>query len=43
MSIIAKLYIEEREINILKFDFSFNQNSDVSGRPSAKPTRCRLF
>jgi len=42
MSILAKLYIEDREINILKFNYSFNQKASVTGLPSAKPTGGRF-
>lgn len=38
MSIITKLHYEELIINILWFNLSFLQESDISGRPSAKPT-----
>ncbi|WP_054850865.1 type VI secretion system tube protein TssD [Olleya sp. ITB9] len=38
MSITAKLYVEDRVFNILNFNFSFNQQSSMSGLPSAKPT-----
>ena len=38
MSISAKLYIEDKVFNVLKFGFKFNQKSSASGYPSAKPT-----
>ncbi|WP_289046141.1 type VI secretion system tube protein TssD [uncultured Olleya sp.] len=38
MSITAKLYVEDKVFNILNFNFSFNQQSSMSGLPSAKPT-----
>jgi len=42
MSILAKLYIEDREINILKFNYSFNQKASITGLPSSKPTGGRF-
>jgi len=38
MSIQAKLYIEDRIINILWFSFSLSQKTDYNGHPSSKPT-----
>ncbi len=38
MSILAKMYIDEKEFNILQFRYSIEQNSDYNGYPSAKPT-----
>ncbi len=38
MSIIAKLYIEDKTFNILKFNFNINQKSNTNGFPSSKPT-----
>ena len=38
MSIIAKLHIEDKTFNILKFNFSLNQKAGINGFPSAKPT-----
>ncbi len=38
MSIHAKLYIDEIEYTILKFDFDFQKTADVNGRPSTKYT-----
>ncbi|GHC47142.1 type VI secretion system tube protein TssD [Ulvibacter litoralis] len=37
MSIIAKLAYEDLSINILRFDYSFTQETDVNRKPSAKP------
>ncbi len=37
MSGKAKLIIDEREINVLWFTFSFNQKADINGRPFQKP------
>jgi len=36
MSIRAKLYIDEVEYTVLKFDFDFKKGADVNGRPSTK-------
>jgi len=38
MNIQAKLYIEDRVINILWFSFSLSQKTDYTGHPSSKPT-----
>jgi len=38
MSIQAKLYIEDREYTVLKFDFDFQKGADVKGRPTTKYT-----
>ncbi|QXP58479.1 type VI secretion system tube protein TssD [Olleya sp. HaHaR_3_96] len=38
MSISAKLYIEDKVFNVLKFGFKFNQKSSASGYPSATTT-----
>lgn len=38
MSIIAKLHIEDKTFNLLKFNFSLNQKAGINGFPSAKPT-----
>jgi len=38
MSIYAKLYIDEIEYNVLKFDFDFQKAADVNGRPTTKYT-----
>ena len=37
MSVKAKIIIDEKEINVLSFSFSFNQGADYNGRPSQKP------
>jgi len=37
MSFLAKLSIDGEDFNILECDFAINQNSDETGRPSAKP------
>lgn len=37
MSIVSKLYIDNTEFNILRYHWSFHQNADTTGRPSAKP------
>ncbi len=37
MSVIAKLLIDDKEINVLRFSFGFNQRADATGRPSQKP------
>jgi hypothetical protein len=37
MSFLAKLNIDGEEFNILECDFGIEQNSDETGRPSAKP------
>ncbi|MDO6761526.1 type VI secretion system tube protein TssD [Tamlana sp. 2_MG-2023] len=37
MSVHAKLIIDRKEVNILWFNFGFNQQADRSGRPSQKP------
>ena len=36
MSIQAKLYIEDEEYTVLNFDFDFQKNADVNGRPTTK-------
>ena len=38
MSIQAKLYIDEIEYTVLKFDFDFQKQADVNGRPTTKYT-----
>ena len=38
MSIHAKLYIDEVEYTVLKFDFDFQKAADVNGRPTTKYT-----
>ena len=38
MSIIAKLQINDKTFNILKFNFSLNQKAGANGFPSSKPT-----
>ena len=38
MSIVAKLYIDDKTFNILKFNVNFNQKSSNNGLPSSKPT-----
>jgi len=38
MSINAKLYIDEIEYTVLKFDFDFKKGFDVNGRPTTKFT-----
>ncbi len=37
MSVKAKIIIDEKEINVLYYDYGFKQNTDISGRPFAKP------
>ncbi len=37
MSVEAKLIIDEKEINVLRFSFGFHQVADTNGRPSQKP------
>ncbi len=37
MSVKAKIIIDEKEINVLSFNFGFNQSADTNGRPSQKP------
>lgn len=37
MSFLAKLNIDDDEMNILECSFNFNQGADSSGRPSQKP------
>ncbi len=37
MSVSAKIIIDEQEINVLSYDYGFNQKTDPSGRPFAKP------
>lgn len=34
MSVSAKLIIDNKEVNVLRFDFGFNQKADINGRPS---------
>lgn len=38
MSIQAKLIIDEKELNLLHFNFSFSQTANDIGRPSGQPT-----
>jgi len=38
MSIQAKMFIDDREVNIINISFSFHQKTDYNGHPSAKPT-----
>ncbi|WP_338790393.1 type VI secretion system tube protein TssD [Bernardetia sp. MNP-M8] len=37
MSLIAKLYVEDKEINILDFKFRFTRSTDEHGKPMGKP------
>ncbi|WP_338792289.1 type VI secretion system tube protein TssD [Bernardetia sp. MNP-M8] len=37
MSLIAKMYIEDKEINILDFKFRFHRAVDEHGKPMGKP------
>ena len=37
MSLIAKLYVEDKEINILDFKFRFTRSVDEHGMPMGKP------
>ncbi len=37
MSVKAKLLIDDKEINVLRFSIGFNQAADETGRPSQKP------
>ncbi|WP_338813324.1 type VI secretion system tube protein TssD [Bernardetia sp. Wsw4-3y2] len=37
MSLIAKMYIEDKEINILDFKFRFTRSTDEHGKPMGKP------
>ncbi|MEN7549695.1 type VI secretion system tube protein TssD [Rapidithrix thailandica] len=37
MSLIAKLYVEDKEINILDFKFRFTRSVDEHGKPMGKP------
>lgn len=37
MSFKAKLFIDELEINILNFSFSYTRQADILGRPTTKP------
>ncbi len=38
MGVKAKLILDDKEINVLWFKFGFNQDADITGRPSQKPT-----
>lgn len=38
MSIHAKMFIDDRKINVLNLTFSFQQKTDYNGHPSSKPT-----
>ncbi|WP_338794240.1 type VI secretion system tube protein TssD [Bernardetia sp. MNP-M8] len=42
MSLVAKLYLEDKEINILDFKFRFTRSTDEHGKPMGKP-RGTLF
>ena len=42
MSLIAKMYVEDKEINILDFKFRFTRSTDEHGKPMGKP-RGTLF
>ncbi|MEN7547058.1 type VI secretion system tube protein TssD [Rapidithrix thailandica] len=37
MSLITKMYVEDKEINILDFKFRFTRSVDESGKPMGKP------
>ncbi|MEN7547866.1 type VI secretion system tube protein TssD [Rapidithrix thailandica] len=37
MSLIAKMYVEDKEINILDFKFRFTRSVDEHGKPMGKP------
>ncbi len=37
MSVQAKVIIDHQEINLLYYDYGFNQKTDISGRPCTKP------
>ena len=37
MSLVAKLYVEDKEINILDFKFRFTRSTDEHGKPMGKP------
>ena len=37
MSLVAKLYVEDKEINILDFKFRFTRSVDEHGKPMGKP------
>ena len=37
MSLVAKLYTEDKEINILDFKFRFTRSTDEHGKPMGKP------
>ncbi len=37
MSLIAKMYVEDKEINILDFKFRFTRSTDEHGKPMGKP------
>ncbi|MBU2949425.1 hypothetical protein KO493_01805 [Tamlana agarivorans] len=37
MSVKAKIIIDKKEINVLWYNFKFNQEADYNGRPSQKP------
>ncbi|WP_338794248.1 type VI secretion system tube protein TssD (plasmid) [Bernardetia sp. Wsw4-3y2] len=37
MSLVSKLYVEDKEINILDFKFRFTRSTDEHGKPMGKP------
>ncbi|WP_338790939.1 type VI secretion system tube protein TssD [Bernardetia sp. MNP-M8] len=37
MSLVAKMYVEDKEINILDFKFRFTRSTDEHGKPMGKP------
>ena len=43
MSIQAILHFEDKKINALEVEFSFNQGTDYTGRPSTKPRLMGLY
>ncbi|WP_452223993.1 type VI secretion system tube protein TssD [Lacinutrix chionoecetis] len=38
MSIVSKLFIEDKEFNVLRFNFNFNQQHSNNGMPSSQTT-----
>ncbi len=37
MSVLAKLIIDNKEVNVLSFNLGFNQQADTNGRPTGNP------